>query len=33
MNENVLKDFLTRTKGEFFIGVIGSCRSGKSRLF
>ena len=30
MNENVLKDFLTRTKGEFFIGVIGSCRSGKS---
>lgn len=30
MNENVLKDFLTRTKGEFYIGVVGSVRSGKS---
>ena len=33
MNENALKDFLTRTKGEFYLAVVGSVRSGKSRFF
>ena len=30
MNDKVLTDFLKRTKGEFYIGVVGSVRSGKS---
>ncbi len=30
MNDIILNDFLTRTKGEFYIGVVGSVRSGKS---
>lgn len=30
MNDIVLNDFIKRTKGEFYLGVVGSVRSGKS---
>jgi len=30
LNKNILKDFLTRTKGEFYLGIVGSVRCGKS---
>lgn len=30
MNTNLLKDVITRTEGELFIGVVGAVRSGKS---
>lgn len=30
MNTNLLKDVITRTKGELFIGVVGAVRTGKS---
>ncbi len=30
MNENVIRDVVTRTKGEVYVGVVGSVRSGKS---
>ena len=30
MNNDALLSIVNRTKGEFFIGVVGSVRSGKS---
>lgn len=30
MNNNIIKDVITRTSGELYLGVVGSVRSGKS---
>lgn len=30
MSDNILRDVASRTKGEVYIGVVGSVRSGKS---
>ncbi len=30
MSDNIIRDFITRTSGELFLGVVGSVRSGKS---
>ena len=30
MNDNIIRDVITRTSGELYLGVVGSVRSGKS---
>ena len=30
MSDNIIRDVITRTKGELYLGVVGSVRSGKS---
>ena len=30
MSDNIIRDVITRTQGELYLGVVGSVRSGKS---